>query len=218
MNKKINTIIITVILGLVTGLGSTVVHAQSPTTSSNLRMDTKAANLRVLLNSLNREHMNLASNVLRNGYDGNGDFASSFQSLDYNSNDLAKSIGAVYGQNAQNKFLVIWRSHINFFKDYTVAMKQGDQTGMDKAEQGLADYVNNISDFLSQPNPNLPREVVHQVVSDHVALLKSVIDAHANGNDDQSYAQQRAGDKQIGEKVADTVAGAIVKQKPEMFK
>lgn len=221
MNKKISTAMVTVVLGLIIGLGSTVAFRNGSTVdaqSTNTSMTAKAINLRVLLNSLNREHMNLASNVLRNGYDGNMDFDSSFQSLDKNSNDLAKSIGTAYGQDAQNRFLEIWRSHINYFKDYTVAMKQGDQAGMDKAVAGLADYVNNISDFLSKANPNLPRATVHQVVSDHVAYLKSVIDAHAQGDDDKSYAQQRAGDNQIGTKVADAVAGAIVKQKPQMFK
>ncbi|MEO6509108.1 MAG: hypothetical protein ABIO02_04080, partial [Patescibacteria group bacterium] len=164
----------------------------------------KADNLRILLNALNAEHMNLASNVLRNGYEGTAGFGESFESLDKNSNDLAASVGAVYGPAAQTKFLEIWRSHINYFKDYTVAMKSGDQAGMDTAVEGLATYVNNISNFLSKANPDLPYDAVHQVVSDHVALLKGTIDMQAQGDYAGSYANQRAGDIQIREKIADT--------------
>lgn len=177
----------------------------------------KADNLRVLLNSLHAEHMNLASNVLRNGYEGTSGFTESYEALDNNSQDIAASVGAVYGADAQAAFLPVWRSHIEFFRDYTVAMKQGDQAGMAQAERNLAGYVDQTATFFSKANPNLPYDAVHQVVTEHVALLKSVIDEQANQNYTASYSNQRAGDKQIREKVADTVAGAIVKQFPNKF-
>ncbi len=198
------------------------VNLQQAMASGPMKMETrfataKADNLRILLNSLNAEHMNLVSNVLRNGYEGTAGFDASLASLDKNSNDLAASIGAVYGPDAQAKFLTIWRSHITYFKDYTVAMKMGDQAGQDTAVKNLGMYVNNISDFLSKANPNLPYDAVHQVVTDHVALLKGTIDKEAQQDYVGSYANQRAGDKQIREKVADTVAGGIVKQYPNKF-
>lgn len=178
---------------------------------------TKAADLRVLLNSINREHANLASIALRNGYDGSIDFDASFKALDNNSVEIGNSITSVYGADAGAAFLEIWRSHIVFFKNYTVASKMGDQAGKDKAVQDLAGYVNNISTFLSQANPNLPYDAVHSLVSTHVGLLKDTIDQYFAGNLTASYTQQHATDVQIGTGVADAVAGAIVKQFPEKF-
>lgn len=179
--------------------------------------NTKSADLRVLLNSINREHANLASIALRKGFDGAPDFDASFKALDNNSVEIGNSITSVYGADAGAKFLEIWRSHIVFFKNYTVASKTKDQAGKDKAVQDLAQYVNNISDFLSKANPNLPYDAVHGLVSTHVGLLKDTIDQYFNGNLSASYTKQHATDVQIGTGVADAVAGAIVKQYPDKF-
>ena len=179
--------------------------------------DTKAAGLRVLLNSINREHANLASTALRKGFDGATDFEASYKALDNNSVEIGNSITSVYGADAGAKFLEIWRSHITFFKNYTVASKTNDQVAKDKAVQDLAGYVNRISTFLSQANPNLPFDAVHGLVATHVGLLKDTIDQYFAGNLTGSYSQQHATDVQIGTGVADSVAGAIVKQFPEKF-
>ena len=179
--------------------------------------NTKAASLRVLLNSLNREHANLAAIALRNGFEGSADFEASAKALDNNSIEIGKSIGSVYGPAAEAQFLEIWRSHITFFVDYTLASKANDEVKKQKAVADLANYVNRTADFLSQANPNLPREAVHQVVTEHVRLLRSTIDKHFAGNYPASYTEQHAMDVQIGTQVADTVAGAIVKQFPSKF-
>lgn len=178
--------------------------------------DTKAADLRVILNALEREHVSLASQATRNGFDGSADFDASAKALDSNSIELSKAVGSVYGAEAEAKFLEIWRSHIGFFVDYTVAAKAGDTAGMEKAVQNLGGYVDAISDFFSGANPNLPREAVHQLVSDHVGLLKGAVDAHGAGDFAGSHAKEHEASIQIGE-IADTTAGAIVKQYPDKF-
>lgn len=202
--------------------GGATVNASNSNNSGNsngvqARTDTKAASLRVLLNALNREHANLASETLRHVHDNDPSTAAAAASLDKNSLALAASVGSVYGPEAEKQFLEIWRSHITFFVEYSTAARADDEAGMEKAEEKLAGYVNRISDFLSGANPNLPRAAVHQVVSTHVGLLKSTVDAHAEGNFAASHSRQRETDKQIGTEVADTLAGAIVKQFPAKF-
>jgi hypothetical protein len=101
--------------------------------------------------------------------------------------------------------------------NYTLASKAHDQVKKDMAVADLAGYVNRVSDFLSNANPNLPRDAVHQIVTEHVRLLRSTIDKHFAGDYSGSYTDQHATDVQIGTALADTVAGAIVKQYPERF-
>jgi peptidoglycan hydrolase-like protein with peptidoglycan-binding domain len=72
-----------------------------PDNMMSVDTNTKAASLRVLLNSINREHANLASIALRKGFDGAADFDASFKALDNNSVEIGKSIGAVYGAAAE---------------------------------------------------------------------------------------------------------------------
>jgi hypothetical protein len=177
---------------------------------------TKSADLRVVLNALEREHVDLASQATRNGFDGSADFAASAKQLDANSVEISKAIGSVYGTDAEAKFLEIWRSHITFFVNYTVAAKGGDKAGMAKAVTDLGGYVDAISDFFSGANPNLPREAVHQLVSDHVVLLKTAVDNYGAKDFAGSYAKEHEANNQIGT-IADAIAGAVVKQYPEKF-
>lgn len=188
----------------------TSVAAVAPTTA------TKAADLRVLLNNLETEHVSLASAATRAGFSGNADFTAAAGQLDVNSKAISAAVGSVYGKEAGDKFYEIWASHIGFFVDYTVAAKKGDKAGMDKAVENLNGYVEAISAFLSTANPNLPKEAVAKLITEHVGLLKAAVDAHGAGNYPESYTKQHEADKQIGT-IADALSGAIVKQKPALF-
>lgn len=220
---------IAVIVGLVLGVMGGKFLGMSKSTSEEMTSqkqamtakqmpltDTKAADLRVLLNALEREHVDLASTAVRNGFDGNPDFKASADQLDQNSQALAATVGSVYGKDAESKFLTIWRSHIGYFVDYTVAAKKGDKAGMEKAVTNLGGYVEEISDFFSSANPNLPRQAVHDLVNEHVMLLKSAVDTYGAGDYAGSYMHQHEANEQIGE-IADALSGAIVKQHPETF-
>lgn len=214
--------ITTALVGLLIGFGaakamnSNTSDTKTASTTTAPSTATKAADLRVLLNGLEREHVDLASQATRNGFDGSADFKASAGALDNNSVAISKAIGSVYGPAAEAKFLEIWRSHIGFFVNYTVAAKGGDQAGMAKAVTDLNGYNDAISDFFSQANPNLPREAVHQLIGDHIGLLKGAVDAYGAKDFAGSYAKEHDANVQIGT-IADTIAGAIVKQSPSKF-
>lgn len=222
--------LVTLIVGLAVGYGLAAAmvketakdgskgggEATAEKTAAAPATDTKAADLRVLVNSLERQHVNLAGAAVRSAFDGKADLEAVAKSLDDNSVGLSEAVGSVYGEEAGKQFLEIWRSHIGFFVDYTVAAKAGNLAGMDKAVQNLGGYADSVADFLSGANPNLPREVVKSLVEEHVGLLKGAVDAYGSGDYAASYAKQAEADKQIGT-IADALSGAIVKQYPEKF-
>lgn len=178
--------------------------------------DTKAADLRVLLNGLQQEHVSLAAAATRAGFDGSAGFQPAAGALDNNSKELASAVASVYGQEAGDTFYEIWNSHIGFFVDYTVAAKAGDMAGMDKAVQNLNGYVDGISTFFSEANPNLPKDAVAQLVGEHVGLLKAAVDNYGAGDINASYEKEREARAQISN-IASAIAGAIVKQNPDKF-
>lgn len=210
------------VVGLLVGGGIGYISGNSMNKSDNnmsnvmASTDTKAAGLRVVLNNLEAQHVDLASAATRAGFDGSPMFEASAGALDKNSVALSEAIGSVYGPEAQAKFLDIWRSHITFFVNYTVAAKGGDQAGMDKAVSDLNGYVSAISDLLGGAT-GLPKEAVASLITEHVGLLKSAVDKHAAGDYAGSYAAQQEARDQITTKIADTLAGAIVKQSPDKF-
>ena len=212
---------ITVPQSFLVQLASILTGIQSQLSSGNgstaPRTDTKSADLRVLLNSLERQHVDLASAATRAGFDGHASFDKVAAELDKNSVSLADAVGSVYGTAARDQFLTIWRSHIGFFVDYTVGAKTGDKAKMDTAVKNLTEgYVPAIADFFSKANPNLPREAVAQLVTQHVLLLKAAVDTYGAGDFAGSYSKQTEAYNQIG-KIADALSGAIVKQHSELF-
>lgn len=211
--------VVTAVVGLAVGLGiakATEKKADTAMSTSAPTTDTKAAGLRVALNALEREHVDLASQATRNGFDGSADFKASADALDANSVAISQAVGSVYGDEAAAKFLTIWRSHIGFFVDYTVGAKTGDKAKMDKAVADLGGYIDAVSDFFSGANENLPREAVKQLVTDHVTLLKGAVDKYGAKDYAGSYTAEHEANDQIG-KIADAIAGAIVKQNPSKF-
>jgi hypothetical protein len=217
--KVVMVAILTAVIGLGVGYSAAKAMKTKTTSSSSSTKPgtaTKAADLRVILNALEREHVDLASQATRNGFDGSADFKASGEALDANSVAISKAVGSVYGAEAEAKFLEIWRSHITFFVNYTVAAKAGDTAGMAKAEADLGGYVDAVSDFFSGANPNLPRDAVKQLVSDHVGLLKGTVDTYGAKDYAGSYSREHEANEQIG-KIADAISGAIVKQYPEKF-
>ncbi len=225
-HNKVITVIVSVALGLLVGggVGWAIADMNKDSDSHGSSMSeaqpnisTKAADLRTVLNNLESEHVDLASAATRAGFDGDPSFTATAAALGKNTDDLSAAIGSVYGDEAAAKFKEIWASHIGFFVDYTVAAKGGDQAGMDMAVQNLNGYVEAISTFLSDANPNLPKEAVAQLVTEHVGLLKEAVDKHGAGDFAGSYDAQSRARVQITNKIADTLAGAIVKQSPDKF-
>jgi hypothetical protein len=223
-------VVITALIGLVVGYG---IASLTQANKSGERMmqsenneqammvapstETAAAELRALLRSLEVQHVALAANATRRGYDGAKDFSDAAKALDDNSVDIAKAVESVYGADAGKRFLDIWRSHISFFVDYTTGAKANDKAKMDKAVQNLSGYQDAIADFFSSANPNLLRATVHSLVGEHVTLLKAAVDAHASGNYAQSYTKEHQAHEQIGT-ISDALSNAIVKQFPDKFK
>jgi hypothetical protein len=179
--------------------------------------DTRAASLRTALNLALREHVYLASAATGAALGGRGpEFKAAAAALDANSVDVAKAIGSVYGADAEQAFLPLWRKHIAMVVDYTVGAATNDRARQDKAVADLVGYTQDFGAFLSAANPNLPKAVVADLVKHHVLTLKDVIDAQAAKDPGRAFMAERAGAAHM-QMIADPLAEAIVKQFPDSF-
>jgi hypothetical protein len=176
-----------------------------------------SSDLRTGLNSLFREHVFLAAAATGAALAGrDGEFKAAAGALDANSIDIAKAIGAVYGAGAEQAFLPLWRKHIGFVVDYTVGVATKDDAKKNKAVTDLVQYTQDFGAFLASANPNLPKDVVANLVKDHVLTLKDVIDAQATVDMNKTFMAMRSAAGHMG-MIADPLAAAIVKQFPERF-
>jgi ketosteroid isomerase-like protein len=177
-----------------------------------------AADLRVTLDRLLGEHAILAMLATQKGLSGDADFEAIAGALDQNGVELSEAIGSVYGDEAAEQFLngpSLWRDHIKFFVDYTVALAKKDKAGQQEAVDNLTGYTGAFSGFLAQAT-GLPQDALQEGVTQHVMQLKGQLDAYAAGDYDEAYRLFREAYRHMI-MTGDTLAGAIVEQNPDMF-
>ncbi len=180
-------------------------------------VDSPATGLRVALNNLAQEHVYLAGFAFNAALGGRTDeYNVAVAATDQNSQDLAKAVGSVYGADAEQTFLQLWRAHIGFFADYAQGAATRDTAKTAKARADLDGYRTEIDAFFSGANPNLPKGAVAQLFVAHVQHLTGTIDMLAAGDVSGGYAMLRMAAQQTPE-LANTLAEAIVTQFPGKF-
>ena len=177
-----------------------------------------ASTLRATLTAALQEHVYLAGIAVVTGVDHGLDspqFEAAAGALDANSVALSEVIGSVYGQEAADAFLPLWRNHIGFFVDYTAAKATGDDGAAEQARADLEQYRADFGAFLGGANPNLPAEAVAAELVPHVHTLFDAIDAVLGDGTDPFAALRTAAGVMAG--TAETLANGIAAQFPERF-
>jgi len=195
---------------LAASAGTTSTHSMTKATAATLT----AADLRVTLDNLFGEHAVLAMNATNAGITGSKAFPAAAATLDKNSVALSKAIASVYGAKAGQTFLngkFMWRAHIKFFVDYTVAKAKKDTAGQNKAVANLKQYTVTFGNFLAGAT-GLPKLAVQNDLLGHVLELKNQLDAYAAGNYTKAASDYHAAYNHMF-MTGDLVAGAIAKQK-----
>jgi hypothetical protein len=225
MKNKVTRLIGSSMLAVVTAAGcgwSNSMHSMQGHSMQDSMVPSKdskwsAADLRSSLNALLGEHVLIAAVATSHALGGReAAFKGAVGGLDANSIDIAKAIGAVYGANAEKAFLPLWRKHIGFFVDYTTGVATKDKGKQDKAVADLVSYSEDFGAFWGSANPNLPKNVVADLVKGHILTLKDVVDAQAAGDWPKAYSAVRSAYHHM-QMIGDPLAGAIAKQFPNRF-
>jgi hypothetical protein len=198
-------------LGAVSATASTR-HDHHPAAAKSATLT--ASDLRATLGQLFGEHAALAMNATNLGLVGSPSFKPTAAALDRNSVAISKAIGSIYGAGAAKTFLdgkYMWRDHIRFFVDYTVAKAKNDKAGQARAVANLKTYTVKFGDFLAGAT-GLPKLAVENDLLGHVLELKQQLDQFAAKNySGAARTYQHAYAHMF--MTADLVAGAIAKQK-----
>lgn len=187
--------------------------ATAPSGSSGGAL-TGASTLRAGLTALLQEHVYLAGNATGAALSG-GDFEGAAAALDENSIALSEAIGSVYGDDAGDAFLDLWRTHIGFFVDYTQGVAANDTAKVAQARADLEQYGQDFGAFLASANPNLTKDAVAEELEMHVSTLFAAIDAQAAGDSEASELLRVAAGHMPH--TAEILADAIARQMPDKY-
>lgn len=204
-------------LGLIAALSLTSDGDAQQMNHGNSSPAMTASDLRVGLNTLLTEHVQLGGAATNAALGGRAaEFDAAAGALDANSVALSNAVGSVYGDEAEAAFLALWRKHIGFIVEYTKAVAMKDRAKAEKAVQDLLGYAKDFGAFLAAANPNLPADVVAELVRGHAGSFKAMIDAQALGDQVAAFAKQREAAAHMS-RIADPLAAAIAKQFPNRF-
>ncbi|HVM11717.1 MAG TPA: hypothetical protein VM638_04505 [Actinomycetota bacterium] len=191
----------------------------APSTGSGI--DTPGAELQQTLTSLLTSHVFLAGIAVEQAAltkdPESAQFKAAAEALDKNSQDLAGAIESVYGPEAGDQFLDLWRAHIGMFVDYTVGGLTGDDKMQDKAKSELDQYRQDFGAFVdSATGGNLPAEDVAAALQEHVDSLVVTIDQVIEGKGNAFMSLYEAAQGHMPA-TASALAGGIIAANPDKF-
>jgi len=149
-------------------------EATDATTTAN-GVDTAAAGLNQALTSMLDSHVYLAAVTLEqavlHGMKSPQVKAASAE-LDENSKALADAVTSIYGDAAGKQFLDLWRKHIGFFVDFTVAQLEKDKAAANKAVKNLDGYRQDFGALIESATEGaLTKDAVAEALVPHVDHL-----------------------------------------------
>jgi len=173
-----------------------------------------ASDLRAALTSMLQAHVYLAGAATGEALGGRqAGFEAAAAALDQNSDDLTAAITSVYGDAAGQAFAPLWKKHIGFFVDYTMAVATGDTAKAQQAKDDLAAYAGEFGAFLeSATDGNLPKAATEELLGHHAMTLIAVIDAQKAGEPAAAFADLKDAADHMS-MIADPLAAAIATQK-----
>jgi hypothetical protein len=202
--------------------GTTQSPAETPDErAAATAIDTPSAQLTQGLTDLLDSHVFLAGIAVEQAVltedPNSAQFKAAAGALDQNSQDLAAAIESVYGADAADQFLDLWRKHIGFFVDYTVGGITGDNQAQKQAKQALDRYRQDFGAFIdSATDGELPKDAVAGALQEHVNSLIVTIDSVIEGKGNPFMNLYDAAHQHMPG-TASALAGGIIAANPDKF-
>lgn len=138
------------------------------------------------------------------------------QRLLKNQEDLGNAIKPYYGDKAGDQLTSLLKTHITTAVSLIDAAKNSNQNALNDANTKWYQNANDIADFLSTANPNLPKDDMRAMMKEHLDLTKQEAVDIINKKFDADIADYDKIHTQILG-MADTLSVAIIKQFPDKF-
>lgn len=133
-----------------------------------------------------------------------------------NQEDIGSAIVPYYGAEAGSKLTSLLKEHIQIAVELVAAAKAGEQAKTKEADARWHQNANEIAAFLSQANPNWPRQALADTMRMHLETTTAQVLARLQ----HEYGKDVASFDAVYEHIlhmADVLTDGIVKQFPARF-
>lgn len=192
-------------------------NSHPPSFAANDKVDhTKVTELRIALRDLWVDHVVWTRQYIVAAAADAPDTNFAAERLLKNQEDIGNAIKPFYGDEAGDKLTSLLKDHILVAVDLLNAAKAGDNAKLAEAEEKWYDNADDIATFLSDANPNWPKEHMVNMLNEHLSITKTEAVARLTGDYDSDVAAFDEIHRQAMV-MADGLADGIVKQFPEQF-
>lgn len=226
-NNKVARGVLLAIVGLIIGalvaypIGHMMGKDDAPKASTTMSVSTttKAADLRVTLNDLLREHVTTNLTVTYNIIDKVSDakMQASLDAQTANAVAIANAVGSIYGDDAKKAITTPFVDHLTQSNNYAKAVVNSDTAGEATALTALQTNLRQVADVFHSVIPSLSSDTLYSALNDHETLMNKVAVAYQSGDYTMAYQLEAQALTQISGG-ADALAGGIVASKPDSFK
>ena len=219
-------VIVGIVLALAVGtfagyiIKNNMVEMDSQTsTVTTTASSTKAADLRVTMNNLLREHVSSSLIVTRNIVDGASaekiEGAKAAQTA--NAVAIATAVGSIYGEDAQTAITTPFVEHIAQSNNYAQAVADNNMAAQETSLTALRAELRKVATVFNSVIPSLPVDTLYEALSAHEDLLNQAAVAYKAGNYEEAYRLENDALVQISGG-AEALSTGIIASKPDMFK
>lgn len=133
-----------------------------------------------------------------------------------NQEDIGNAFKPYYGEAAGNKLTDLLKDHILIAGKVVDAAKSGNKADFERYNKEWDKNADDIANFLSKANPNLPNAELKNFLEMHLELITEDVTARLAKDWDASIIALDKGIVHIIE-LADTLSNGVVKQFPNKF-
>ena len=133
-----------------------------------------------------------------------------------NQEDIGHAVAAYYGADAGSRLTSLLKQHIEIAVELVAAAKAGQQVKTKDADARWQQNADEIAAFLSQANPNWPRQAIADAMRMHLETTTAEVLARLH----REYAKDVAAFDAVYDHIlhmADVLTEGIVKQFPARF-
>ena len=175
-----------------------------------------AADLRVTMNNLLREHVSVNIDVNRDIVSDSNDLAATLEAEYQNGEDLAAAIGSIFGSDAEAAFMELFEEHLEASNGIAEAIEMSDEELVEEEMEELEEYLMEIATFLSSAIDGLDYDTAFNGLMQHEELVNEATIAFNDGDYEESYRYEAEALSQISG-IADALTTGIVMTFPDKF-
>jgi hypothetical protein len=221
MKKTIVTLVLTILFagGIISGASNSPLSGNS-NIKIHMMDDQKSSakyELKIAMRKLWEDHVMWTRNVIFCLADELPGTDQAVKRLLQNQDDIGNAIKPFYGEEAGKKLTELLYAHIKISADVVKSAKAGNNTALDEANKKWYANADEISEFLSNANPNWKLANLKMMMTDHLKLTTDeAVQRIKKDYDADVIAFEKVNNEIL--KMSDMLTDGIVKQFPAKFK